>query len=425
MSVASEASMDCELCEKSLVDLLYGELDEATSAQVRSHLEGCDGCRQAYEKLESGRAFARKLVIEPAPSLSKVLVAAREQAAANRAAREQVVAPITKEAATPAKETRTTPEEEGSFASWLRWLGAMVMGPQLGVATVLLLVVGIGLWYLPQLGGGGDRGATPLLEPDPQQTSETTALEPAEPLQLSHDPRTGRVTVEDERETGEAEEAPPSAQRPEREVARAETPSEVRHETDEPRTPAEADERLAALEAVVPPSEDPGAVQEDSLPELTTAAGAYEGGAIPTAPTPVAPPGQGATWARPSTPPPTQPSYDMDAVPGGPQGEDLAAAALHGQARQLAAAGRCADSVARYQQLQSRYPSYPEGGRASVEMADCLRRLGRGRDARVALERASHSPVPAVAAAARRQIVEMDMADRAAREEPAATQASD
>jgi hypothetical protein len=115
----------------------------------------------------------------------------------------------------------------------------------------------------------------------------------------------------------------------------------------------------------------------------------------------------------------------MDAVPGGPQGEDLAAAALHGQARQLAAAGRCADSVARYQQLQSRYPSYPEGGRASVEMADCLRRLGRGRDARVALERATHSPVPAVAAAARRQIVEMDMADRAAREEPAATQASD
>jgi predicted anti-sigma-YlaC factor YlaD len=63
MSVASEAGMDCELCEKSLVDLLYGELDETTSAQVRTHLEGCDGCRQAFEKLESGRSFARKLVI--------------------------------------------------------------------------------------------------------------------------------------------------------------------------------------------------------------------------------------------------------------------------------------------------------------------------------------------------------------------------
>lgn len=423
--------MDCELCEKSLVDLLYGELDETASAQVRSHLEGCDGCRQAYEKLESGRAFARKLVLEPAPALSRVLAAAREQAAANRAAREVVTAPATKDVTAPLREAQTPAEDEGSFASWLRWLGAMVMGPQLGVATVLLLVVGIGLWYLPQLGAGAGRGAAPLLEPDPQQTGETTALEPAEPLQLSHDPRTGRVTVEEEHGVAVDPGLPP---RPEREGARTE-PAEVRHErvqVDSERT-TESDEQLAALEAVVPPSEDPGTVQLDSLPELTTAAGAYEGGAIPSTPMPAppvaappvgAPPGTAAagTVRTPSTA--MQPSFDMDSVPSGPHGDDLAAAALHGQARQLAAAGRCADSVARYQQLQSRYPTYPEAGRASVEMADCLRRLGRTGDARVALDRATRSPVSAVASAARRQLLEMDMADRAAREEPAAAEAS-
>jgi hypothetical protein len=420
--------MDCELCEKSLVDFLYGELDDDTSAQIRSHLEGCDACRLAYSKLEVGRAFARKLVIEPAPSTSKALAAARERARAHRASREQVAARPQKDPSAP-RHDAPVPEEDSSISSWLRWLGAMVMGPQLGVVTVLLLVVGIGLWYLPQLGAGGGRGAAPLLEPDPQQTSETGALEPAEPLQLSHDPRTGRVRVDDERQ-GEVVLAEESDQPTEREIVRPDVPrdpSERRTET-APEAPSTATDRLAAVEAEVAPREDPGRVQMDSLPELTTGAGAYEGGALPATPTPAAealtmptpPTGLGVSATRP----PVTEQPDFDSVPGGPEGNDLAAAALHGQARQLAAAGRCADSVARYQQLQSRYPSYPESGRASLEMADCLRRLARPREARAALERAARSPVATVAAAARRQVLEMDMQDRAAEAAPTPAEAS-
>ena len=36
--------MDCEKCEPLLLDELYGELDELTSAAVRRHVGGCARC---------------------------------------------------------------------------------------------------------------------------------------------------------------------------------------------------------------------------------------------------------------------------------------------------------------------------------------------------------------------------------------------
>ncbi len=422
--------MDCELCEKNLIDLLYGELDESTTAEMRSHLEGCEACRQAHARLEGGRAFARKLELSPPPSLASVLAAARVQAAANRAAREPASAPSP--AAAPPPERA---EQDSGLPRWLRWLGAIAMGPQLGVVTVLLLMVGIGLWYLPQLGGNGDRGPMDVLEPEPPPVSETTALAPAEPLQLEHDPRTGRVVT---REHGGDpapghEEVPASGGR-----------------TSPPRAPVPAPEvaapeLMAEVEHVVPATDDhAGVVQADSLPEVTSAAGAYEGGALPSLQAPDEPApssGTGTASTPPSGPPPTAPPSpvlpaptagvpgarwletpsrnEAETLAGGPRGDELAAAALHGQARQLAISGRCADAVGRYEQLQSRYPSYPESARASVELADCMRRIGRVSQARAALDRASRSPVTAVAQSARRQLLEMDAADRAATE-PAA-----
>lgn len=398
--------MDCELCEKNLVDLLYGELDDAVAKQMRAHLDSCDGCRQAFAKLEVGRAFARKLELAAAPSLATVLAAAREQAATNRAAREPGVP-----ASAPADPQRV-PEQSG-LPRWLLWLGAIAMGPQLGVATVLLLMVGIGLWYLPQIGDTGGRGAIDVIEPEPPPMAETTALAPAEPLELAHDPRTGRVvTREGSSDEGQSDEGrpPPAPPRPQAADHRPETPAEP--------TP----ELFAEVERDVPGSDDPGAglVESDSLPEVSSAAGAYEGGSLP----PLAPAPEHAV-APPVTPSPASspslgarsvgatPRSEMEDLSAGPRGDELAAAALHGQARQLATAGRCPDAIGRYEQLQARYPAYPEGARASVEMAECMRRLGRVGQARTVLERASRSPVAAVASSARRQLVEMDAEERA------------
>lgn len=408
--------MDCELCEKNLVDLLYGDLDEAVAKQMRAHLESCDGCRQAFSKLEVGRAFARKLELAPAPSLASVLAAAREQAAANRAAREPAAAP-----SAPAAAPRA-PEESG-LPSWLRWLGAIAMGPQLGVATVLLLMVGIGLWYLPQIGSGGGHGAVDVIEPEPQPVSETTALAPAEPLELAHDPRTGRVVTREEGTEGPIDEGrtEPAPLRPHAADPRPETVAEP--------TP----ELLAGIERDVPGSDDQGAglVESDSLPEVSSAAGSYEGGSLPSlAPTPehaVAPPVMPTPAPSPTLGARTTgstPRTEMEDLSAGPRGDELAAAALHGQARQLATAGRCPDAIGRYEQLQARYPAYPEGARASVEMAECMRRLGRVGQARTVLERASRSPVAAVASSARRQLVEMDAEERAVAQPAEAAEAA-
>ncbi len=412
--------MDCELCEKKLVDLLYDELDESAAAETRAHLESCEPCRLAMGKLELGRAFARRLELAPAPSLSGVLAAAREQAAANRALRDRVEG----DAATPpAVAPREQEPSGGAVGRFLRWLGAVAMGPQLGVATVLLLVVGIGLWYLPQLGGDGRDHTLAVLEPEPQSVGETTALAPAEPLQLAHDPRTGRVVSLGEA-TGSSEARPtPAPETPRRREDRAGTE----------RAPAVVEEEaLAAVEQRVAASDESsaGAVNDDALPEITSAAGAFEGGTLPPVvarPSPAPGPGR-----APTTGPAAVASSGARSVPAevgmpeapgaGPERDELAAAALHGQARSLAGAGRCADAVGRYEQLLSRYPSYPDGGRASVEMADCLRRLGRLDAARTTLERASRSSVSSVATSARRQLVELEAHERASeRTEPAAT----
>lgn len=373
--MASDTSMDCELCERGLVDLSYGELDEGTAAQVRAHLEGCASCRQAWERIEAGRGIARRLVLEDAPSLTKVLEAAREQAALNRAAREANTAPLAQPAVSPVE----APAPKGS---WLEWLSALVMGPQLGVVTVLLLVVGIGLWYLPQLRDGGSPGSAALLEPDPQHGAEASALAPAEPLQLSHDPRTGRVTV-DRPQGREVESAPPRPVAPRPEV-RAASPQDSFQARDELAELAAIDGELAA---------DSAAMRDELVPTTT--------------------PGAVAALEEPAPPAVTAPAAARDDQEAVMDSDDLAAAALHGQARQLAQANRHLDAVARYQQLLTRHPQYLDGARASLEMAESLRRLGRVREARVALERASRSPVASIAGAARRQLLELDVREQA------------
>jgi tetratricopeptide (TPR) repeat protein len=213
------------------------------------------------------------------------------------------------------------------------------------------------------------------------------------------------------------------------------------------RRPERPEERAAdelevaeRVDREVPPSEETaGAVQEQALPELSVAAGAYEGGPLPplaptaglaTTPTPAPAPQAPAQMAplAPSTAPaghaPAARSADDLAAPSPATDEPLAAHALHQQARSLAAAGRCQESIARYEQLQARYPDYAQGGQASLEAGQCLRRLGRTSAARVALERAARSSVPVVAGAARRELVELAAEDRATTEVPTAAEAA-
>ncbi len=109
--------MDCEKFETLLIDELYGELDEVTSAAVRRHAAGCARCGALLSGLRATRKVAALPVEEPSPDLEdRILSAVREQ---------QKILPFRARASTV-----------------LSRAGAWAMRPQTAMAAVFLLVIG-------------------------------------------------------------------------------------------------------------------------------------------------------------------------------------------------------------------------------------------------------------------------------------------
>ena len=109
--------MDCEKFESLLIDELYGELDEVTSAAVRRHAAGCARCGALLSGLRATRKVAALPMEEPSADLEdRILSAVREQ---------QKVLPLRARA-----------------SSVLSRAGAWAMRPQTAMAAVFLLVIG-------------------------------------------------------------------------------------------------------------------------------------------------------------------------------------------------------------------------------------------------------------------------------------------
>jgi hypothetical protein len=109
--------VDCEKFESLLIDELYGELDEVTSAAVRRHAAGCARCGALLSGLRATRKVAALPMEEPSVDLEdRILSAVREQ---------QKVLPFRARA-----------------SSVLSRAGAWAMRPQTAMAAVFLLVIG-------------------------------------------------------------------------------------------------------------------------------------------------------------------------------------------------------------------------------------------------------------------------------------------
>lgn len=109
--------MDCEKFESLLIDELYGELDEVTSAAVRRHAAGCARCGALLSGLRATRKVAALPMEEPPGDLEdRILSAVREQ---------QKVLPF-----------------KARASSVLSRAGAWAMRPQTAMAAVFLLVIG-------------------------------------------------------------------------------------------------------------------------------------------------------------------------------------------------------------------------------------------------------------------------------------------
>lgn len=109
--------MDCEKFEPLLLDELYEELDEVTSAAVKRHVSGCARCGPILEGMRSTRRRAVLPMLElPAGLEDRILSSVKEA---------QKVVPI---------------QSRASRA--LSWAGSWAMRPQTAMAAVFLLMIG-------------------------------------------------------------------------------------------------------------------------------------------------------------------------------------------------------------------------------------------------------------------------------------------
>jgi hypothetical protein len=72
--------MDCEKFESVMIDELYGELDELTSAAAKRHVAGCARCSARLGGLRATRRVAMVPLVEPASDLEERVLGAAEQA---------------------------------------------------------------------------------------------------------------------------------------------------------------------------------------------------------------------------------------------------------------------------------------------------------------------------------------------------------
>jgi hypothetical protein len=109
--------MDCEKFEPLLLDELYEELDELTSAAVKRHVSGCSRCASILNGMRSTRrAVTLPIVTVPAGLEERILAAAKEA---------QKVVPI-----------------KSRMSRVLSIAGSWAMRPQTAMAAVFLLMIG-------------------------------------------------------------------------------------------------------------------------------------------------------------------------------------------------------------------------------------------------------------------------------------------
>lgn len=115
--------MNCEKFETVIVDELYEELDEVTSADFRRHLSGCPRCASLLAGLRATRRVAVLPKVAPPPGLESRILSATWAV--------QKVVPL-----------------RSRIARGLSWAGVFAMRPQTAMAAVFLVMIGSGVLLL-------------------------------------------------------------------------------------------------------------------------------------------------------------------------------------------------------------------------------------------------------------------------------------
>lgn len=415
-----------------LLDVAYAECSPAEDAAVRTHIAGCPPCASDLARIQAGLAFAAALpTLEPrVRTTESILAQARAQA---RSVRPLGQAP---RGATPVP---------SSLADRIReFLGQFAMGRQVAMATTMILVAAVGLWFVPQT-RHQELAVGHVVNPDPDgEAGPSDGIVPAAPLDL--DLRQGRIRARsDEPERRRERAAAPSAESialsgDPSELDQSKAKGEIAAESVAPRRDAPAgneaepaalsersalaDDALAATDerdgfpGLAPPS--PAAEAPASPPAYaTTGYGEATGGAARKAlgasrsssaelemAESAEATGGGAprpTATRPAAAPTASDSSasaraEADVVAASPEEAEMKGPeGLLVLARTYQHSGRCDAAVVQYEAFLKRAPRHRG---AMLEVARCYRQLGRAADAARwmkradAIARAATSPTP-------------------------------
>ena len=418
--------MDCRTCEPTLIDLVHSELATDAAREAHAHLATCASCRASFETLMAATKLAAQLpMVEPPPHVAPRVMELAQAHAREAIARQRVAAP------------RPTP-----WQALLDLVGRLATLPQVAMATVMVLIVSVGLWSLPRLRQGAMPSSTVVVNPEPPEgeVAAATGVEPAQPLDLKVDMRAGRIRSKDGLPLQQPAAAPAPA---ETSAVATEAAAKNQRGADDPFDAlddvdlgesarqargardkggyalgdkglgglARSDREFAAKPAA--PAAEPVA---SSAPRARAARPARsaepmleENDALAAAPSaPAVGAGAGTLEGR------AEPKKKEKAAPvpkaasetsAGPSPVDMAASSLAARleaARSLARENGCANAMPGYQRLVAAAPTSGEAGQALLEMAQCRRNAGDLEAARKLLMRATD--IPAVAGRARAQL---------------------
>lgn len=136
--------MDCEKFEPLLLDELYEELDEVTSAAVKRHVSGCARCGPSLEGMRRARSLAVLPMLEVPDGLEDRILASVSRVKEAEKATQKVVPLFSGGAADSAAgaEARSQHGIPSRAARALSWAGSWAMRPQTAMAAVFLLMIG-------------------------------------------------------------------------------------------------------------------------------------------------------------------------------------------------------------------------------------------------------------------------------------------
>jgi hypothetical protein len=361
--------MDTKDENLELLDLALGELSPEAEAEVRLRVAASPAMRAELEALEEALALAARVPTETPPrSMDEAIMAAARSHVAGQSSSET--------------------EPAGPWKRVAHFLREAVNGPQAAMATITLLVVAVGLWFIPTARREPDDAVriSDATHPPPEEgvTLLEPAVEPPEPEQAA----TGgviKIELEEAKRLDERKPRARKAERPQSSAGAAPAPAErsaTKRVAREEQSPKSAPMRDSAetFDAAPARSRAASAPSASSAPPASAMAAEAESVAADSV-------GSGAanqlTDAAASRLPEAERLFragrfdaasalarEIIARPRGAESSALAGA-YDIAARSERAMGRCEAAAPLYLKILSDYPSYPRRAAVSSELKSC------------------------------------------------------